>query len=358
MDPAAFDDVSFPDSNRLKADQAEARDLVKAYQALYGDEVVDASIAVPWKGQQVPLQDVLGIAQLSAVDQETGAPYQRPAKPPTAGTETERAAALRGQLRAAMAAGDAAKAEALQGQLNDLTETRRLFGESGRAPVDPAIADMNKTLKELQIDAARARLQGGGETQELTNEIKRLQIAQQRDKIDAGQQADTTKRTAALQLADDMTDVIDDLLDPATGQLTPGASAIVGGRIPFASQVPASKAADAKAALDRLTGTLVIELMAEMKAQSRTGATGFGQLSERELAVLLQAATKLSNRNMSEGAFAAELKRIRDKMGLVYQNDQPSRKPKNTTDGPTVGERRTINGQVGEWDGQGWKAVN
>ena len=90
--------------------------------------------------------------------------------------------------------------------------------------------------------------------------------------------------------------------------------------MPFAAKVPGSKAADADAALNRLTGQLVVELMQEMKAQSRTGATGFGALSERELSLLQGAATKLANRNMSEAAFAAELKRIRDKVRLVYQD--------------------------------------
>ena len=175
---------------------------------------------------------------------------------------------------------------------------------------------MNRTLKELQVLEAEQRLRA------------------ERDKADSAQRADTEKRTAAVQLADDMTSVIDELLDPVTGQLTPGAQAIVGMRIPFASMVPESKAADAKAALDRLTGTLVIDLMREMKEQSRTGATGFGALSERELATLQQAASKLSNRNMSEQAFAAELQRIRDKARLVYNDTRPLRPGARTTLNP------------------------
>lgn len=31
--------------------------------------------------------------------------------------------------------------------------------------------------------------------------------------------------------------------------------------------------------------------------------------------------------------------------------------PTNTPSGPTIGERRTINGQLAEWDGRGWKAI-
>jgi hypothetical protein len=38
------------------------------------------------------------------------------------------------------------------------------------------------------------------------------------------------------------------------------------------------KATAAKAAFDNLKARLVIDLIAEMKSQSKTGATGFGQL--------------------------------------------------------------------------------
>jgi len=186
---------------------------------------------------------------------------------------------------------------------------------------------MNKTLKELQVEAAQKRLTGDPEISGLNKSLKELQVAAAQDKLDVSQQkqaegakADSLKRSNAVRMADDLTSVVDELLDPETGKLTPGASAIVGWRVPYQAELrPESPAADAKAALDRLTGSLVIDLMNEMKSQSRTGATGFGQLSERELAVLQAAATKLTNRNMSEAAFATELKRIRDKVRLVYQ---------------------------------------
>ena len=51
-----------------------------------------------------------------------------------------------------------------------------------------------------------------------------------------------------------------------------------------------------------------------MKRQSQTGATGFGALNLSELDILRKSATTLSNRNISDQAAAAELKRLRDRV--------------------------------------------
>jgi len=48
-----------------------------------------------------------------------------------------------------------------------------------------------------------------------------------------------------------------------------------------------------KTNLDKLLATKIVDLMATMKNASKTGATGFGQLSEKELAVLQGASTAL-----------------------------------------------------------------
>jgi hypothetical protein len=54
-----------------------------------------------------------------------------------------------------------------------------------------------------------------------------------------------------------------------------------------------------RANFDKLVSKQVLDVMSELKKQSKTGATGFGQLSEKELAVLTNASTVLK-RNMSE----------------------------------------------------------
>ena len=62
--------------------------------------------------------------------------------------------------------------------------------------------------------------------------------------------------------------------------------------------IPGSRKADWNAELNKLLSGKVIDVMTRMKEASRTGATGFGQLSEKELAVLEGAATALK-RNIS-----------------------------------------------------------
>lgn len=115
------------------------------------------------------------------------------------------------------------------------------------------------------------------------------------------------------------------------GKLTPGMQYLTGTShylhpdyIPFVAQ--ATGAGDAAASLDRLKSRLAIDLMRQMKSQSRTGATGFGQLSERELDVLMNAAGRF-NASQSEGSMAealteirSALKRTRDTNALKSEN--------------------------------------
>jgi len=63
---------------------------------------------------------------------------------------------------------------------------------------------------------------------------------------------------------------------------------------------------------------LVTDLLAELKAQSRTGATGFGQLNLQELKIMQDSAAKL-NPNQSERAFEAELRRIRQRLEMILK---------------------------------------
>lgn len=54
-----------------------------------------------------------------------------------------------------------------------------------------------------------------------------------------------------------------------------------------------------RANFDKLISQQVLETLSDLKKQSKTGATGFGQLSNKELGILMNAATVLK-RNMSE----------------------------------------------------------
>jgi hypothetical protein len=71
-----------------------------------------------------------------------------------------------------------------------------------------------------------------------------------------------------------------------------------------------------QANLDKLQSKLVVDLMNRMKQASRTGATGFGALSEKELKVLQNAATALK-KGMSEEDAQKYLNEIKTKAQKV-----------------------------------------
>jgi hypothetical protein len=103
--------------------------------------------------------------------------------------------------------------------------------------------------------------------------------------------------------------------------LTPGAKRIFGEYTPVSarSMIPGREATDAAAALEQVLGQQVVDLISDMKAQSRTGATGFGQLSVRELEVLQSAATQLTRR-LSEPAALRELSAIQESLQKILKD--------------------------------------
>jgi hypothetical protein len=111
---------------------------------------------------------------------------------------------------------------------------------------------------------------------------------------------------------------VNDLIDEE-GNLKPHAADAVGkSRILGLQYVPGSQTKKGDVDIKALKAKLVVDLIGEMKAQSKTGATGFGALNLRELGVLENAASKLDP-TLDEASFAAELKRIRDRLNMVLQ---------------------------------------
>jgi hypothetical protein len=135
--------------------------------------------------------------------------------------------------------------------------------------------------------------------------------------ISAKQAADMANNDRALtamkSYGDDMLSVIDNLIDDK-GKLKPGAASVIGGMggaLPewaYASEEGQSALAD----IDRLQSMLNINTLRELKSQSRTGASGFGALSEKELGVIESSASKLRRRRQAENVYADELLRIRN----------------------------------------------
>lgn len=159
MSPDDWADVSFPES---KSTAKQIKELDALLDRLEGrgynlDELAEAGSAVQTAdGRSVSVGSALELTRRSPISAK-GQRVPAPTTPQTAGSETERAAALRLQIEDAMAKGDGARAERLNAQYRNLLETKREMGESGRAERDPRLTELDITLKELQAQLMRDR---------------------------------------------------------------------------------------------------------------------------------------------------------------------------------------------------------
>lgn len=218
-------------------------------------------------------------------------------------------------------------------------------------------ADLAREGMDLRREIAGAAAAGRQETTDLRNQLLQTQVDSAKQKAEDKAKADKRAKDAARVTSRSTLDVLEQLatFDP-TGKATlkSGTANLFGARVPFNDMIPGSDTSNARAALNRLKGRAIVDLLNEMKNQSATGATGFGSLSGSELRLLENSATQLDTPNISDERAAEELSRIY-KMAKQLYGDEPTDV---TSQGPAVGTRRTINGQLAEWDGKGWLAVN
>lgn len=111
-------------------------------------------------GKTIPISTALDLTRQRPLD-ASGNTVPRPKKADAVGTIDERAARLVAQIRTAKTT-DPTKAAALQAEYDDLIKAKTDLNTAGRTPVDSEIAGMNKTLKDLQIQAARQNIANGG----------------------------------------------------------------------------------------------------------------------------------------------------------------------------------------------------
>jgi hypothetical protein len=196
-----------------------------------------------------------------------------------------------------------------------LLQAKKDFGQADDRPrvtTDPEITDLRKQLLQGQVDTATAK---ATETQAAAGRAK----------------------TAARKTAGDTLDVLKQLIDVAPdgrATLKPGVGNLFGARIPGGRYIPGTNTANAASALERLKSRVVVDLLAEMKSQSRTGATGFGALTERELDLLQNAASQLNSSFISDTRAAEELARIYEIASRAYSASSAAAAP---TPGPSAG---------------------
>jgi hypothetical protein len=173
------------------------------------------------------------------------------------------------------------------------------------AAAERAAADRENRMLMAQL------AQGGkSEINGLRAQLLEQQINEKKAKEAERQAAEQRSTDAVTQYEGDINSVLNDLIDES-GNLRPDIAGTVGfmdSRTPDITEGTNT----ALSKIDRLMGLLDINKLREMKSQSKTGASGFGALSEGELRLLESAAATLRNRGQSESSYAKELQRIRD----------------------------------------------
>ena len=229
-------------------------------------------------------------------------------------------------------------------------EQAREAGKERVAAAKLAAQARAETEQERTEDRALAR----GQTAELARERMqtsrdiagaslgfREDLAAQKADVEAQAKNKEAKerRAVALGHADTMRAAMANLVDTKPNGdmvLKPGTALIVGkSRIWPSSQgvIPGfvkesflgsgSQGANAKAALKQLVSLNVVELINEMKKQSRTGATGFGQLAIQELELIKSAATRL-DQAQSDDEFLEAAKELSGKIDKIYEEPTSS----------------------------------
>lgn len=131
--------LTFSNKKTLERDQKLAGDAIKKVEANFANGAYDAYHANPTihlgDGRTMSYRDARNLAGLTVQDQ-TGneIPPAAPVVKSPAGTETERGAKLKGEIRAAKQAGDMKKAATLQAEYDDLVTAKRELGLADNTP--------------------------------------------------------------------------------------------------------------------------------------------------------------------------------------------------------------------------------
>lgn len=153
----------------------------------------------------------------------------------------------------------------------------------------------------------------------------------------AGQFKQPTNLTDMRRNVQDILNEFDNVLDKNDQLTSKGQSAF--GKSAAFRWIPGSEEKSGTASVKRIQSQQILNLIEDMKAQSKTGATGFGAMNMRELAVLESAASKLSDPYISEEDGRKELKRLRDQLRLVLQDEGAAQPEKDAPGTNSVGKK-------------------
>ena len=163
------------------------------------------------------------------------------------------------------------------------------------AGVGKAYESMQKQdlkTKELQDKAAERHIKEENRQAEMKIKKDTLQIRQDAESRAAGTAIAKKKEKADLKQIekDNLTIAANDQI-ASIDQIEKGIQHF--GKSAMFPFIPGTERKDWKGHLDKFLSGLVLDVMSDLKRASATGSTGFGQLSEKELQLLYDAATAL-----------------------------------------------------------------
>lgn len=141
-----------------------------------------------------------------------------------------------------------------------------------------------------------------------------------------------------IDLASDALGEIDTYLLKPDDSLTDEAAWATGGTA-WTGYLPASKGRTGQAALNRVAAERILNVINHMKSQSKTGATGMGNMSNDDRKVLEHAATKIKDPWLDQEVIRAELVKVRNvlrKTTMIDNPSQPQDQSRFTPAGPGV----------------------
>ena len=181
-----------------------------------------------------------------------------------------------------------------------LLKAQKEFGQADDRPPDPELAGIRRDLASLELKQAQRE--------------ERQTAAKETEVRDAVLETTGEAQRLLLRLID---------VDPAGAvTLKPATRQLFGARVPGLRFVPGTATATANADLRRLIGNAIIDVLNTMKRVSPTGSTGFGQFTEKELALVRDAATTLTNSLISDEAATDALTELWGKVERAYRGAQ------------------------------------
>lgn len=189
---------------------------------------------------------------------------------------------------------------------------------------------------------------GVSKTDSATLELKRKEDARKEEEFQQTKIENAKKTRAYEQKNKGQIDSLQNYLDKAIElknnpnlKYTTGASRAnltKGSKVPFIS----TAGKDAQASIDYLVSSGIIETMAKLKAESPTGSTGMGALSDKEMQVLKDSFSVLGNENASYEMKVKELDRVIGIMSKRLMEQRNLSRDSEGTLGPEPDEETSI----------------